>query len=90
MGHRSRIFVSTRAAGSFVELSVGDDGPGVLPELLPRVFEALFTTKNFAVGLGLPTARQILERHGGTIDVDSKAGEGATFTIRLQLILASE
>jgi two-component system cell cycle sensor histidine kinase/response regulator CckA len=51
--------------------------------VLPRIFEPRFTTKNFGVGLGLPTVRQIVELHGGMIDADSQPGEGAAFTIWL-------
>jgi two-component system sensor histidine kinase HydH len=51
--------------------------------LLPRIFEPLFTTKTFGVGLGLPTVRQIVELHGGTIDAESRPNEGTIFTIWL-------
>jgi signal transduction histidine kinase len=54
-----------------VRLSIIDNGPGIPPDVLPRIFEPLFTTKGFGVGLGLPTVRQIVEKHGGTIDVTS-------------------
>jgi signal transduction histidine kinase len=60
-----------------------DNGPGIPPDVLPRIFEPLFTTKNFGVGLGLPTVRQIVELHGGTIDAESRPGAGAAFTIWL-------
>ena len=65
------------SAGPHVRLSIIDTGPGIPPDVLPRIFEPLFTTKSFGVGLGLPTVRQIVEQHGGTIDVAS-AGEGGT------------
>ena len=66
-----------------MRLSVIDTGPGIPPDVLPRIFEPLFTTKNFGVGLGLPTVRQIVELHGGTIDVDSAVDVGTTVTIWL-------
>src|SRR6185295_14420124 len=69
--HARRITVRSESAGPHVRLSVVDTGPGIPPDVLPRIFEPLFTTKNFGVGLGLPTVRQIVELHGGTIDVDS-------------------
>jgi len=72
-----RITVRAESAGPHVRLSIIDNGPGIPPDVLPRIFEPLFTTKGFGVGLGLPTVRQIVEKHGGTIDVAS-AGEGGT------------
>jgi signal transduction histidine kinase len=77
------ITVRTEAAGPHVRLSVSDNGPGISQDRLPKIFEPLFTTKSFGVGLGLPTVRQIVEQHGGTIDVESTVDVGTTFTIWL-------
>ena len=82
-GHQRHVTVRSENAGPHVRLSVIDTGPGIPPDVLPRIFEPLFTTKNFGVGLGLPTVRQIVELHGGTIDVDSAVGAGTTVTIWL-------
>jgi signal transduction histidine kinase len=81
--HERKITISTEAAGPHIRLSVMDTGPGIPPETLSRIFEPLFTTKNFGVGLGLPTVRQIVEQHGGTIDVESALDQGTDFTIWL-------
>jgi signal transduction histidine kinase len=81
--HPRRLVVRSENAGPHVRLSIADTGPGIPPEVLPRIFEPLFTTKNFGVGLGLPTVRQIVELHGGTIDVESLPGGGTTFTVWL-------
>jgi signal transduction histidine kinase len=62
---------------------VADNGPGIPQDRLPKIFEPLFTTKSFGVGLGLPTVRQIVEQHGGTIDVESTVDVGTAFTIWL-------
>jgi signal transduction histidine kinase len=82
-GRQPTITLRTEAAGPFVRLSVIDNGPGIPADRLSRIFEPLFTTKGFGVGLGLPTVRQIVEQHGGTIDAASTAGEGATFVVCL-------
>jgi signal transduction histidine kinase len=82
-GRERRIAVRTELVADKVRLSVADNGSGIAPENLPRIFEPLFTTKNFGVGLGLPLVKQIVEFHGGTVAVTSAPGEGATFTITL-------
>jgi signal transduction histidine kinase len=82
-GHPRHIAVRTEGAGPHVRLTVIDTGPGIAPEVLPRIFEPLFTTKSFGVGLGLPTVRQIVEQHGGTIDIESAPDTGTTVSIRL-------
>jgi len=70
-----------------VRVSVGDTGPGIRPEIRPRIFEALFTTKgDTGTGLGLWVSKQLVEKHGGTIRYRSRVdGErtGTVFTIVL-------
>jgi PAS domain S-box-containing protein len=81
--HARRITVRTERAGRHVRICVSDTGPGIPTDVLPRIFEPLFTTKGFGVGLGLPTVSQIIEKHGGAIDVDSSVGNGTTVAIWL-------
>jgi signal transduction histidine kinase len=83
MPRERTITVRTTGSGPDLILSVRDTGPGIPADVLPRVFDPLFTTKSFGVGLGLPTVRQIVEQHGGTIDVESTPGESTIFTVRL-------
>jgi len=66
-----------------VELQVRDSGQGISEADLPKVFDPLFTTKAKGIGMGLAIVSQIVRRHEGTVDVTSKQGEGATFTITL-------
>jgi len=68
-----------------VEMKVRDDGAGISPEILPRIFEPFLTTKEKGrgVGLGLAISRSILERHHGSIELQSEVGRGTTFTVTL-------
>ncbi len=70
---------------SQVRMVVRDDGMGIPPEILPRIFEPFLTTKEtgHGVGLGLAISHSILERHNGDIEVQSEVGQGTTFTITL-------
>jgi two-component system sensor histidine kinase HydH len=66
-----------------VILTVSDSGSGISPEHLPHVFDPYFTTKPQGVGLGLANVHKFVEAHNGEIEVESTAGKGTTFTIRL-------
>jgi two-component system NtrC family sensor kinase len=82
-----RVTVSTSAGGGFVRLVVSDNGEGIAPENLAKIFHPFFTTKpeGKGVGLGLAVSYGIIEAHGGEIEVSSKVGEGTTFTVSLPL-----
>lgn len=68
-----------------IEISISDTGLGIPENSLDRVFEPFFTTKESGTGLGLAITHGIIQQHGGSIDVESKAGEGTTFTIHLPI-----
>jgi len=81
------LWIETRLSEdeSEIEIKVRDDGAGIAPEILPRIFEPFLTTKESGrgVGLGLAISRGIVERHNGHIEVQSELGRGTTFTITL-------
>jgi len=69
-----------------VFISVQDTGVGIPEENLDKLFHPLFTTKPKGTGFGLPVCRRLVEAHGGSITVESKAGRGSTFTVKIPLI----
>ncbi|MGH7123340.1 MAG: sensor histidine kinase, partial [Stellaceae bacterium] len=84
------VFVATRQVGNRIELTVSDNGAGIAPDLLPRIFEPLFSTKSFGTGLGLPTVKQIIEQHGGEIELTSELDAGTCARVRLPLARSQE
>lgn len=85
LGKVVKMDVSVRHHEGRLLCTFRDEGPGIAPANLPRIFEAFFTTKSAetGTGLGLSIARGIVEAHGGSIDVKSELGVGTTFTIEL-------
>ncbi|MBW4439438.1 MAG: PAS domain S-box protein [Pleurocapsa minor GSE-CHR-MK-17-07R] len=83
----SPIYVTLNAVDGSAEITVHDNGIGILLDELPRIFEPFFRGSNIhemrGLGLGLPIAKAAIEANGGTITVDSKAGAGTTVTISL-------
>jgi signal transduction histidine kinase len=69
-----------------VRISVTDTGQGISPAELERIFEPYFTTKEAGIGLGLPLAKNLIEGHGGTIEVTSTVGVGTEVTLKLPII----
>jgi signal transduction histidine kinase len=82
---KGRIVLASGVQDGQVWFSVQDTGKGMPPEVLERIFHPFFTTKNKGTGLGLAVIHKIITDHHGTITVDSAAGQGSTFTVRLPL-----
>jgi signal transduction histidine kinase len=78
-----RLTVRARRDGDAVVVEVADTGPGMDAETRGHVFEPFFTTKAEGTGLGLAIVRQAAEAHGGSVEVESAPGAGATFRVRL-------
>jgi signal transduction histidine kinase len=79
--------VRTRIAGAPPEIvaEIADTGKGIDAENRSRIFQPFFTTKHGGTGLGLPVSRQLVEQHGGTIEVAENPGGGTVFTVRLPI-----
>jgi len=69
--------------GAYVETTITDNGPGIAPENLPKIFDPFFSTRPGGTGLGLAVCFSIIKAHGGCISADSKPGKGAIFKIVL-------
>jgi nitrogen fixation/metabolism regulation signal transduction histidine kinase len=84
------IDLATSANGRYVQLLIGDNGPGFPGELLPRIFEPYVTTKARGTGLGLPIVKKIVEEHLGTIEISNAPEGGARIAIRLPQVKEEE
>jgi signal transduction histidine kinase len=82
LNEHGNIHVHARARDeSSVEITVADDGPGIAPDKLDKVFEAYFTSKNKGTGLGLAIVKHNVELYGGEVWVESELGKGSRFVI---------
>ena len=72
-----------------IEIVVSDNGPGIAKDKLQHIFDPFFTTRADGTGLGLAVVRAIVHAHKGEIVVDSQAGEGTTFVLRLPVLIES-
>jgi two-component system, NtrC family, sensor kinase len=86
-GGRGTISITTRVVGTDVEIEIEDTGAGIPPENLSRIFDPFFTTKPVGqgTGLGLSLSYGIMQKHQGSIHVNSVVGKGATFILRLPI-----
>jgi signal transduction histidine kinase len=82
--------VATRPArpaeGVGVVFQVGDTGGGIPHDVVHNIFNPFFTTKAKGTGLGLPIVHAIVEKHGGTIHLDNREGQGVTFSVFLPVL----
>jgi len=91
---KSRLEIQTGGKGAgkkeLIAIAFEDTGQGIEPVHLPKIFEPLFTTKARGTGLGLAISGNLIDKHGGVIQVQSQVGKGTKFTIRLPLKPPSE
>ena len=85
MKQEGTLTITTRHEGEHVSVSFKDTGPGIEPDIMDKIFEPFYTTKKQGEGsgLGLDIVKKIIDKHKGTIMVDSNLGEGATFIIKI-------
>jgi signal transduction histidine kinase len=84
---KGEINIETETINGHIVIRISDTGSGIPPEIIPKLFDPFFTTKpaGKGTGLGLAISSGIIQKHNGTIDVESTIGKGTTFTIRLPL-----
>ena len=86
MPNGGKLTVSARREDDMVVTEIHDEGGGIPPEAQDKIFELYFTTKKDGTGIGLAQTYQILQWHYGSVDFESKEGQGTTFRLRLPLI----
>lgn len=85
VGPTLQIAAGSNLAGDQLWIRVRDNGPGMSPQVASKIFQPFYTTKGKSggTGLGLALARKVVDRHGGSIEVESTSGEGTAFVITL-------
>jgi two-component system NtrC family sensor kinase len=81
----ARLSVTVERDGTNAVARIADNGPGIPPEKMERIFEPFVSTKGKGMGLGLAICREIVEAHAGRLELESQVGEGTTFTLRVPL-----
>jgi signal transduction histidine kinase len=81
----AKIAIETQGDDETIEVRIKDNGPGIPADVLPRIWDPFFTTKDVGegTGLGLSIVHELVERHGGTIKADTELGNGTTFIVKL-------
>ncbi len=80
-----RVTIATVREADHIALTIADNGPGMAPDVAAKIFEPLYSTKAFGVGLGMPLVKRILEDHGGEVRVTTAPGEGTRVALRLPM-----
>jgi PAS domain S-box-containing protein len=83
--NQGQVRVEVSSDDGVCRIAIADNGPGISAEVRERIFEPFFTTKHRGTGLGLPTAKRVVERHGGSIDIHCPPGGGTVVTVSLPL-----
>ena len=84
VGDSHRVLITWEFPDERIEIVITDTGSGIADEILEKIFEPLFSTKTFGVGLGMPTIQQIMQQHGGGVEINSTQGKGTSVNLWLQ------
>ena len=83
MENGGELMIRTSKDKKYIQIDITDTGPGIPKDIIDKIFQVYFSTKKTGTGLGLPTAKRIIEDHRGTISVQSEEGKGTSFSIKL-------
>jgi two-component system sensor kinase FixL len=87
-GAATPVIATAPAPGAMIEVSVADNGPGLMPDVRERLFQPFTTTKSEGMGVGLSICHSIVEAHGGRIWADTNARGGTVFRFTVPDVLA--
>ncbi|MBE7444516.1 MAG: two-component sensor histidine kinase [Planctomycetia bacterium] len=87
MENGGELMIRTSGNKKYLQIDIADTGHGIPQDLTEKIFQVYFSTKKTGTGLGLPTAKRIIEEHKGTISVQSEEGKGSNFSIQLPVDL---
>ncbi len=90
MNGTGNIHIRTKSEENTTIIEIEDTGHGIPQDLLPKIFEPVFTTRQIGTGLGLVSCKSIIEKHGGSIEIKTQIDKGTTFTISLPKIHSDE
>ncbi|GMU93872.1 MAG: hypothetical protein AMXMBFR4_29300 [Candidatus Hydrogenedentota bacterium] len=90
MEERGTLHIVVSSDSASVEIRFDDEGPGIDPDKVARIFEPFYTTKEYGVGMGLAICLRIVTAHDGTLRAASRNGGGASMSVRLPLVRAEE
>jgi two-component system sensor histidine kinase HydH len=85
MNYQGKIDITIAEVANQVQIEIEDNGPGILEDVLPKIFDPLFTTKQSGTGLGLSSCNNIIKSHRGKISVNTEIDRGTRFTIDLPM-----
>lgn len=87
MEHGGELMIRTSGSKKHIQIDITDTGYGIPRDILDKIFQVYYSTKKTGTGLGLPTAKRIVEEHKGSISVQSEENKGSNFSIKLPVDL---